>query len=70
MSQVKDIDFVLTANNSNQNLKMAITSKNETYWFTLWGRYEDNEKFQVDFDNLNRDQLEDLHAAIGIILEK
>lgn len=66
---MEDVEFTLKANNFSQSLKMALTKDGEAYSFTLWGKYNDNDKFQADFDDISRDELKELRAAIDIILE-
>lgn len=64
-----EIDFVLTAKNDCEDMKLTLTKDNGEFWFTLWGTYRGEERFQVDFDELERSDLEDLRATLDLILE-
>jgi hypothetical protein len=66
---LKDIPFVLTAKNDCQDMKLSLSSDEGDYWFTLWGNYRGDKRFQVDFDAMTKAQLSDLKAAIDSILE-
>ena len=64
-----EIDFVLTAKNDCQDLKLTLTEDKGEFWFTLWGTYRGEERFQVDFNELKRIELEELKVALELILE-
>ncbi len=71
MSDFECIDVTLRASDSNgdQVLHLAVQDGDE-YFFTLTGRYEGRTpNIQIDFDMMNRSELEDLRDMMNLILE-
>lgn len=62
---MSDISVKLMSKNSSGSHELHLTSDNGEYWFTLTGT-----KAQIDFEELTKSELIDIHAAIGLILEE
>ena len=63
------LDLVLLANNSSGEQQLSLTADGDDYWFTLFGKYHGS-LIQIDFDELSREQLEDIKAGIELILDE
>jgi hypothetical protein len=63
-----DISVKLRAKNSSGDQELFITQDGESFWFTLCGCYK-GEKIQIDFDEMTKSELEEIHIAIGLLLE-
>lgn len=63
-----DIPIKLKASNQSGDQTLHLTSDNGEVWFTLVGKY-DGCKFQIDFDIMERSDLEDIKAALDLTLE-
>ncbi len=68
MDQFEELDVLLTADNSSGNQKLYLTRQDDEMWFTLAGEYK-NENIQIDFNNIDRDELKELRDMIDIFLE-
>lgn len=70
MAKLTDIPAItLKASNSSGEQVLSIVRSEEEFYITLHGRY-DGSHIQIDFDTLDRKQLSDIHAAIGLLLEE
>jgi len=65
---MKDIMFELKAKNSSGIQTMFLATDNGEFWMTLVGDYK-GEKIQIDFDEMTVTDLEDMKAAIELIIE-
>ncbi|MFH1818176.1 MAG: hypothetical protein ABIK08_00595 [Pseudomonadota bacterium] len=63
-----DIDVKLKAKNSSGEQTLWLQEDDGDYYFTLVGKYN-GENIQIDFDTLSREKIEEIHLAIGLILE-
>jgi len=70
-----DIKIKLRGNGfyqSEDDFTLALTADAGRYWFTLYGRKTvtpDDDRVQFDFNDMTRAELEELHCAIGLILD-
>jgi hypothetical protein len=65
---VERIDFALKAKNSSGEQTLELVKDGNEFWFVLTGKYE-GKKIQIDFDEMTRRDLEDLGAAIQLVLD-
>jgi hypothetical protein len=65
---VERLDFKLNAKNSSGVQTLELVKDDGEFWFVLFGEYEGRE-IQIDFDELTRGDLEDMGAAIQLILD-
>lgn len=65
---MEDIDFKLTAKNSSGEQALTLVKNEGEFWFVLTGNYK-GEPIQIDFDEMTREELEDLSVAIHLILD-
>jgi len=64
---MESIDIKLRADNSSGCQELSLTNEGDDYWFTLTGDYRDK-PIQIDFDTLSLCELEDMKAAIELII--
>ena len=66
---MKEIDIKLKAKNSSGEQTLWLITDEGEYYFCLAGEYEGKE-IQIDFEEMTISDLEDMKAAIELILEK
>ena len=60
---------------SDDDFTLALTQDEDRCWFTLYGRSDGNnsrvndDRVQFDFNDLTKGELEEIHCAVGLILE-
>jgi len=73
---MSDIEVKLRGNGfyqSDDDFTLALTADAGRYWFTLYGRKTvtpDDDRVQFDFNDMTRAELEELHCAIGLVLDE
>lgn len=65
---MKDIDFLVMEKGTKEELKLTLAEDKGEFWFTLWGSYRGDRRFQVDFDTMTKQDLADLRTAIDLLL--
>ncbi len=68
------IDIILKAKNSSGEQELCLVNDgayegHNYYHFTLSGEYKGHD-IQIDFDTMSREELEDYHEMIGLILDQ
>ena len=65
---VTDVDINLKAKNSSGKQTLWLNKHGDEYFFTLNGTYR-GERMQIDFDEIDRNKLEEMKLQIELILD-